>query len=427
MDLVNEYLRAVAALLPRAQREDIIAELRDTILSRIEEREADLGRPLTDDEVEAVLREVGHPVVIAARYREGPQHVVGPTLYPYWLFAVKAAIALQVAVAVVVVFVRTLAFGDFDRALGQAIGSGVSGVLVLIGAATVAAWFIERRGARIDYLDKWRVRDLRYLEIVSWDFSTLREWVAGREAHHRREHRTSDRRASQQRNSTPSGMAPASAAASPATPRSPAPTMASMGPSMGPPMPPPWHPAMTSVARGLGFTTLGTLLVLWWTGVLPLGLGLEPSDWAALDLDPGAFAKADWVALRAMLFWPVLAYATVFILQGAFMLAHPWAVRLQGLLEAVRGLALLGFCVWLWTISPLAPAIGVASGRAFFLRMDMFGQTPPLPLEPIATIVVLSFGFAACGLIFRGLWNLAFGGPGDYLHAPPPGFSNRAM
>ena len=57
MDLVNEYLRAVAALLPKAQRDDIVAELRDTILNRIEEREADLGRPLTDDEVEAVLRE----------------------------------------------------------------------------------------------------------------------------------------------------------------------------------------------------------------------------------------------------------------------------------------------------------------------------------------------------------------------------------
>ena len=67
MDLVNEYLRAVAALLPKAQRDDIVAELRDTILTRIEEREADLGRPLTDDEIEAVLREVGHPVVVAAR------------------------------------------------------------------------------------------------------------------------------------------------------------------------------------------------------------------------------------------------------------------------------------------------------------------------------------------------------------------------
>jgi hypothetical protein len=394
MDLVNEYLRAVAALLPKAQREDIIAELRDTILTRIEERESDLGGPLNDDEIEAVLREVGHPVVIAARYREGPQHVVGPTLYPYWLFALKAAIALQVAVAAVVVIVRTLAFGDFSGALGRAIGSGVTGALVLIGAATCAAWFVERRGARIDYLDKWRVRDLRMLEIAAWDFDTIREWIGARQAQYQRDER---RRG----------------------PTSPA----------APPMqtPPPWHPIMTPGARGLGLITLGTVLVLWWIGVLPLGLGLDATDWAALDVAPGPLAKVDWIALRALLFWPILAYGAAFILQGAVMLAHPHMVRLQGLLEAARGSALLGFCIWLWTASPLAAAIAVARPADFFQRMATLQESPPLPLEPIATLVILSVGLTAWGLIGRGLWSLVFGGPPAYAGAPaPPGLWNSA-
>ena len=54
---------------------------------------------------------------------------------------------------------------------------------MLIGVATCAAWFIERRGARIGYLDSWRVRDLRYLEMVAWDFATWRDWC--RAAHQR--------------------------------------------------------------------------------------------------------------------------------------------------------------------------------------------------------------------------------------------------
>jgi len=393
MDLVNEYLRVVAALLPRAQRDDIVAELRDTILTRIEAREGDLGRPLNDDEVEAVLREVGHPVVVAARYREGPQHVVGPTLYPYWLFALKAAVAIQVAVALVVVILRTLASGDFSESLGRAIGSGITGVLVLIGAATCVAWFIERRGTHIDYLDRWRVRDLRMLEIAAWDFDTLRDWVGARQSprgpHHRRR-----------------------GPASPVTP----------------PMPPaPWHPALTLVARGLSFIALGTVLVLWWTGVVPLDLGLDATDWATLAVAPGALSDVDWMALRALLFWPVLAYAVAFIAQGAITLAYPHAVRLQGLLEAARGAALLGFCVWLWTVSPLADAVAVMSGPEFIERMAMFGQAPPLPLEPIATLVVLSMALTACARIGRGLWSLAFGGPPVYLAAPPPlGVSNSA-
>jgi hypothetical protein len=183
---------------------------------------------------------------------------------------------------------------------------------------------------------------------------------------------------------------------------------------------------MRAMARGLGCIAVGTVLVLWWTGVVPLGLGLDVTDWAALDLDPGALAKVNWMSLKAVLFWPVLAYATAFLLQGAILIAYPYAVRLQGLIEAARGAALLGFCAWIWTASPLASAIGVANVHEFIERMSMFDQTPPLPLEPIATIVVLSVGFTALGLIGRGLWNLAFGGPQDYAYAPPHGLSNSA-
>ena len=184
---------------------------------------------------------------------------------------------------------------------------------------------------------------------------------------------------------------------------------------------------MRSVGRGMGYIALGTLLVLWWTGLLPLGLGLEPADWAALDVDTGTLAKVDWVAFRTMLFLPVLAYATAILLQGAIMIADPYSTRLQGLIEAVRGAGLLAFCIWIWTASPLSAAVGVASGPEFFDRLAMFGESPPLPLQPIATIVVVVVGFAACGLIGRGLWSLAFGGPPGYIYAPtPPGVSNTA-
>jgi hypothetical protein len=67
MDVIERYLEAVAAQLPVEDREDIVAELRDLILSRIEAREEELGRALSDDEKEAILHEIGHPLVVAAR------------------------------------------------------------------------------------------------------------------------------------------------------------------------------------------------------------------------------------------------------------------------------------------------------------------------------------------------------------------------
>ena len=59
MDMVERYLEAVAAQLSADEREDIVAELRDLILSRFEAKEEELGRALTDDEKEAILREIG--------------------------------------------------------------------------------------------------------------------------------------------------------------------------------------------------------------------------------------------------------------------------------------------------------------------------------------------------------------------------------
>ena len=44
MDMLDHYLDAVAAQLPRESRDDIIAELRDTLLSQIEDKEEALGR-----------------------------------------------------------------------------------------------------------------------------------------------------------------------------------------------------------------------------------------------------------------------------------------------------------------------------------------------------------------------------------------------
>lgn len=369
MDLVNEYLRAVSVLLPKAQREDIIAELRDTILTSIEAREAELGRPLKDDEVEAVLREVGHPLVVAARYREGPQHVVGPTLYPYWSFAVKVGIILQLAVGLIVLLVRSIG-GDFPEAFGQAMGSVITGVLIIVGLATIAAWLIERQGWQIEYLKTWRVRDLRMLDFAAWDLDTVREWVARRSAspgHAARVERVRTIRARRV------------------------------------------HRSITGNA--LAAIAAGTVFVLLWTRVMPFDLVGRARDLQDLGLAPGALAGVDWHALRKSLFWPVLAYAGFIVLRGVLGLAWPRAVRFHGLLEAISGVISLIFFAWVWNASPIAAAIRVDSASEFALRMTQFKtQAPLIPLAPILTIVVLSCAISGAIVVLTGLWLMLVGG-----------------
>ena len=166
MDIIEIYLRAVAAQLPAHQREDITAELRDEIMTRIEAREAELGRPATEAEVEAVLCELGHPLVVAARFGAGPQHVIGPELYPWWLFGVKAALFVLVAITVLSAVVRIL-FGDVDagQAIGQAFAGAFSGAISIVGFATLAGFIIERQAQKPDFLTNWKVRDLAVFEL----------------------------------------------------------------------------------------------------------------------------------------------------------------------------------------------------------------------------------------------------------------------
>lgn len=178
MDLLEHYLSAVAAQLDKDQREDIVAELRDTLLNRFEEKEEALGRPLTDDEREAILREMGHPLVVAARYGKGPQHLVGPELFPWWLFAVKAGLMVLAALAALQFLLGIFtASDDVGRAMSHVVSDFVEGGLVWIGVATVAAYLIERNGWRPGFMTDWRVKDLPVLRLSDPD--AWREAMAG--------------------------------------------------------------------------------------------------------------------------------------------------------------------------------------------------------------------------------------------------------
>lgn len=92
MDLLNRYLQAVKFWLPRAQQDDIIAELRDDIRSEVEERESELGRGLNDSELEAILKQRGRPLLVAEKYL--PQRsLIGPALFPAYWFVLRLVLS----------------------------------------------------------------------------------------------------------------------------------------------------------------------------------------------------------------------------------------------------------------------------------------------------------------------------------------------
>lgn len=163
MDLLDRYLAAVAALLPKAQREDIVAELRDLLLDQMEAKAEQLGRPLDAKETEAVLKAFGHPIAVAGRFGT-PRSLIGPELYPFYIFGVKGLLAVA-AFATALPLIIGLITGDLHAAdvLARFLSSFITLALTLIGAATVVAAGIELGwlpGRKLD----WKVSDLPRLD-----------------------------------------------------------------------------------------------------------------------------------------------------------------------------------------------------------------------------------------------------------------------
>jgi hypothetical protein len=101
MEILDRYLQAVRKHLPAKRQNDIIAELKANLESQIDEREAELGRPMTADEAAAWVKQLGPPIQMAAPY--GPQmYLIGPGLFPTYWYVLKLACSWAAIIYVIV-------------------------------------------------------------------------------------------------------------------------------------------------------------------------------------------------------------------------------------------------------------------------------------------------------------------------------------
>lgn len=162
MELLDRYLHAVKFWLPRKQQEDIVAELREDIQSQIEEKEAALGRMLDEAEVACILKQSGHPVLVAGRYRSaGP--VIGPALLPAYWFVLKLVLGWILAPLFVLTLLGSIAAHGFTisgASLAQIVWVFWTGAFTAIGGITVIFAAIEKYDHATKSLENWDPRKL---------------------------------------------------------------------------------------------------------------------------------------------------------------------------------------------------------------------------------------------------------------------------
>ncbi|MEI9967401.1 MAG: hypothetical protein WDM87_01780 [Terracidiphilus sp.] len=97
MELLDRYVQAVRKHLPWRRQDDIIAELRANLESQLEDKETELGRPLTKEEAEDWLKQIGSPIQVAARYQR-QQYLIGPALFPTYSYVLKLVLTWATAI-----------------------------------------------------------------------------------------------------------------------------------------------------------------------------------------------------------------------------------------------------------------------------------------------------------------------------------------
>jgi hypothetical protein len=163
MNLMDRYLQAVAKCIPGARRNDIVAELRANILSRMEDRESELGRSLTEDEQAGILRSYGNPAIVAGRYGEHNlglafgRQLIGPELFPFY----KTVLMVNLLITAVVL---AGAIPLVAHSIGKAFTPTpiLMPLAVQFGIVTLIFVMLERNKAR--WLDKWDPRRLPALK-----------------------------------------------------------------------------------------------------------------------------------------------------------------------------------------------------------------------------------------------------------------------
>jgi len=159
-EYIERYVYDVTRRLPQGQRADIEKELRTLIDDMLSARTG--GNEPSEADVCAVLKELGRPQELAAKYRGTKRFLIGPDYYDiYWLVLkiVLCATAFGLVVSLIVASVTTPPQNAFSMA-AQTFGGIIAGLVQAFGFVTIAFALAERFSTKTPEGLKWEPKDL---------------------------------------------------------------------------------------------------------------------------------------------------------------------------------------------------------------------------------------------------------------------------
>ena len=157
---IERYIYAVTKRLPEEVREEVKQELQANINDM-------LPKNPTDDDIEKVLRTLGHPRVLAKNYETKERYVISPWFYADYISTLKIVMTIVISIYITIGFLNGIIHLEQNNLFMQIVdvwskifSNAFQGALVSFAWVTVIFWLIEHFARNSKCEDEWKLKDL---------------------------------------------------------------------------------------------------------------------------------------------------------------------------------------------------------------------------------------------------------------------------
>ncbi len=161
MKLIENYLDSLETYLPEEMKQDVRDELKASLMGQIDDSQEELGRELTSDEIEALLKKLGHPMQVASAYQPN-QHLIGADYFPAYRKALEIALALTAIISIVLAVSSAITGRSVIGAGINIFADILHNGLYVFGLVTLVFYLMESYNADLSKIYAWSAKDLKF-------------------------------------------------------------------------------------------------------------------------------------------------------------------------------------------------------------------------------------------------------------------------
>ncbi len=160
MNMINNYLSNFEDYLPDDIKQEVREELESSIYEQVEDKESELGRKLNDSEIELLLKNIGHPMRVAAAYLP-TQQLVGKELFPAYKKSLEISLAIVSGIILLLSIPFAFSNGSFIAGAISIFAELINTGLYVFAIVTIVFYLMEYYQVDLNEIYAWSPKQLR--------------------------------------------------------------------------------------------------------------------------------------------------------------------------------------------------------------------------------------------------------------------------